>query len=416
MADPIPFDEHSERLKIRKGPRPVTRINRKVLMIGGALGVLGLFAAASVALKPPKAAAPSDRQESFNIKNARRPEGLASLPASYSDLPKQEAPTKDTPKLGPPLPGDLGGTVLQAERELGLEPEYATRFESDFRPNPEDEAARARRMREAALEEEAIRAPVFFRLQSERPPAGIDGRSVDGWRLAGLLAPGAAAEVELHDFGVPDDNLQDRKRAFAREPSSDVVYNPHSVEDPVSPYQVMAGTMIPASLVTGINSDLPGTIIAQVTQPVFDTVTGAHLLIPQGSRLIGRYQSDVSFGQDRALVVWDRIMFPDGSSIQIAEPGADGQGYAGLSDRTDHHWGRVFTAAGLATILGIGSELGAGDEGDIKRAIRRGTSDTLNQAGQRIVDRNLGIQPTLRIRPGWPVRVLVTRDLILRPH
>lgn len=411
MADPIPFNEHAERLQIRKRPRPVTRINRKVLMIGGALGVLALFGAASFALKAPSPPAPSDLDATYNTKNTRRPEGLSSLPASYSDLPRPAPAPREIPRLGPPLPGDLGGTVLQAERERGIEPDYATQFDGDFRPNPEDEAARARRMRAAALEEEASRAPVFFRLQSERPPA--DSSPAPGapkQRAPAFLALGG------EDFGVPDDNLQERKQAFAAAPSTAAIYNPHSVTDPVSPYQVMAGTMIPASLVTGINSDLPGPIIAQVTQPVFDTITGAHLLIPQGSRLIGRYQSDVSFGQHRALIVWDRMIFPDGSSLQIAEPGADGQGYAGLSDRTDHHWGRVFTAAGLATLLGIGTELGAGDEGDIERAIRRGTGDTVNQAGQRIVDRNLGIQPTIRIRPGWPVRVLVTRDLVLRPH
>ena len=115
-------------------------------------------------------------------------------------------------------------------------------------------------------------------------------------------------------------------------------------------------------------------------------------------------------------MVWDRLIFADGSSIQISEPGTDSQGYAGLSDRTDHHWDRVFIAAGLATVLGIGAEHGSGDDGDIERAIRRGATDTVNQAGQRVVDRNLGIQPTIRVRPGWPVRVIVTRDIILRPH
>ena len=213
-----------------------------------------------------------------------------------------------------------------------------------------------------------------------------------------------------------DPNLQDRKQAFSEQSPSSDIYNLHRVEDPLSPYQVMAGTMIPASLVTGINSDLPGTIIAQVTQPVYDTVAGKFVLIPQGSRLIGRYQSEVSFGQDRALVVWDRILFPNGTSITISEPGADAQGASGLADRTDHHWNRVFAAAGLATLLGIGSELGNGDDDDIIRAIRSGTSDTVNQAGQRAVDRNLGIQPTIRVRPGWPVRVIVTRDLVLRPQ
>lgn len=406
MPDPAPYEEQAGRLKIRSGPRPVARLNRKVLALGGALGVLALFAAASIALKPPRAGGPASAREAYTIRTPRQPEGLAALPASYADLSAAGAP-----KLGPPLPGDLGATVLQAERELGLDPDYAALFEGDFRPNPEDEAARARRMREAALAEEAGRAPVFFRLQSERPPR--DGAAVPaGPRAAGTMAPGLAEAA----LGAPDANLQARKRAFASEAPRADIYNPHTVEDPLSPWQVMAGTLIPASLVTGINSDLPGTIIAQVTQPVYDTVTGQHLLIPQGSRLLGRYQSEVSFGQRRALVIWDRIIFPDGTSLVISAPGADAQGYAGIADRTDHHWGRIFAAAGLATLLGVGAELGASGDGEIERAIRRGAGDTINQAGQRVVDRNLNIQPTIRVRPGWPVRVIVTRDLILRPH
>ncbi|MBI1392400.1 MAG: conjugal transfer protein TrbI [Alphaproteobacteria bacterium] len=419
MSDPIPFDEHAERLKIRSSPKPVTRINRKVLMAGAGLGVLGLFAAMSIALKPPTAADPEARRELYNTTNTRKPEGLSSLPASYGDL--RPAPEPVT-RLGPPLAGDLGATVLQAERELGIEPEYITRFEEDFRPNPADEAERARRMREAALAEEAARAPVFFKLQSGAagPNTANTGAAArdPGFDLGSeLLALAALPQGAPSAFGSPaDPNLQSRKLAFAGETPDADIYNPHSVEDPASPYQVMAGTLIPASLVMGINSDLPGTIVAQVTQPVYDTVTGRYLLIPQGARLIGRYQSEVSFGQDRALVTWDRIIFPDGTSIVISAPGADAQGYAGLSDRTDHHWDRVFIAAGLATILGIGAELGSDGDGDIERAIRRGTSDTVNEAGQRVVERNLGIQPTIKVRPGWPVRVVVTRDLILRPH
>ena len=415
MSEPVPFDEHAERLKIRSNPKPVTRINRKLLMVGAGLGVLGLFAAMSIALKPPKAADPADRHELYNTTNTRKPEGLSALPASYSDL----SPVEDRiPRLGPPLSGDLGATVLRAERDLGLEPEYVDRFENDFRPNPADEAERARRMREAALADEAAKAPVFFRLQSEAG-ATTDTSPRDPARDIGseLLALAALPQSTPSAFGGPaDSNLQGRKLAFASESADSDIYNPHRVEDPLSPYQVMAGTLIPASLVTGINSDLPGTIVAQVTQPVYDTITGQYGLIPQGSRLIGRYQSEVSFGQDRALVTWDRIIFPDGASISISAPGADAQGYAGLADRTDHHWNRVFVAAGLATILGVGAELGPTSDGDIERAIRRGTTDTVNQAGQRVVERNLDIQPTIKVRPGWPVRVVVTRDLILRPH
>ncbi|MBI1394328.1 MAG: conjugal transfer protein TrbI [Alphaproteobacteria bacterium] len=416
MSEPIPFDEHAERLKIREKPNPVTRINRKVLMVGAGLGALGLFAAASIALKPPTVSDPSQRRELYNTTNTRTPDGLSALPASYSDVRPEPV------RLGPPLAGDLGATVLRAERDLGIEPEYITRFEDDFRPNPVDEAERARRLREAAMREEAARAPVFFQLQSATGSAAIRADRPSPREPAldlgsELLALSGLPQGAPSAFGqAADGNLQSRKLAFASEGASSDIYNPHRVEDPASPYQVMAGTLIPASLVTGINSDLPGTLIAQVTQPVYDTVTGQYVLIPQGSRLIGRYQSEVSFGQDRALVTWDRIIFPDGASIVISAPGADAQGFAGLSDRTDHHWDRVFVAAGLATILGIGAELGSTSDGDLERAIRRGTTDTVNQAGQRVVERNLGIQPTIRVRPGWPVRVIVTRDLILRPH
>jgi type IV secretory pathway VirB10-like protein len=160
------------------------------------------------------------------------------------------------------------------------------------------------------------------------------------------------------------------------------------------------------------NTGHPGGITTlQVTQPVYDSISGTHLLIPQGSRLIGRYQSEISFGQSRALLLWDRILFPDGRSIRISEPGTDESGAAGLSDKTDNHWDRVLAAAGLATILGIGAELGKDDDG-LERAIRRGFGDSVSEAGQRVVDRNLAIQPTQRIRPGWPVRVLVTRDIV----
>lgn len=418
MADPIPFDEQAERLKIRERPKPVTRINRKVLLGGAGLGALTLFAAASVALQPPTSRA-TNGEELYNVKNTRTPDGLSALPAGYGEI----APVEERiSRLGAPLPGDLGGTILNAERRYGLHPDYGSSVQTDFRPNPVDEAARAERLRLAALAEEAAKAPVFFQLRSQQTPArraetpGQDvSRALD--LQSELLALAAMPQGGQSPFAAAaDPNLQGRKQAFAAAGPTPDTSNPNRLQDPASPYQVMAGTLIAASLVTGLNSDLPGTIVAQVTQPVYDTVTGRHLLIPQGARLIGRYQSDVSFGQDRALVTWDRIIFPDGASIVISAPGADAQGFAGLSDRTDHHWDRVAIAAGLATVLGIGAELGSDGEGDIERAIRRGATDTFNEAGQRIVDRNLGIQPTITVRPGWPVRVMVTRDLTLRPQ
>lgn len=418
MADPIPFDQQAEELKLRSAPKPVAQINKKVVILGAAAAALLLFLAASVALDPPKATGDDEPRELYNTRNKATAEGLSTLPASYDQV---RPSTPSVPLLGPPAAGDMGAPIVALERELGISPTMIDEPVRDFRPDAETEAARAERIRQAKLQQESLESPVFFQISGGRQTAQ------DVAPQAPSLDPFAAlsdATAAFASGGIPsspavqDQNRQSGKLAFSKQASEDRIYNPHRIVDPVSPYQVMAGTVIPASLITGLNSDLPGTIIAQVTQPVFDTVTGEYTLIPQGSRLIGRYDSRVSFGQERALIVWDRIIFPNGSSIQIdALPGADLGGYAGLSDKVDNHWGRVFTAAGLATLLGIGSELAFDDDdNEIARAIRDGTQDTTNQAGQRIVDRNLNIQPTLKVRPGWPLRVIVTRDLILQPQ
>ena len=167
------------------------------------------------------------------------------------------------------------------------------------------------------------------------------------------------------------------------------------------------------------SSVLPFT--AQVTENVYDSPTGRFLLVPQGTRLIGNYDSQIAFGQSRVLLVWTRLIMPNGRSIVLErQPGADTAGYAGLEDGVDNHWGALFKAALLSTLLGVGSELGSGSDsgnnGDIIQALRRGSSESANQTGQKIVQRNLNIQPTLTIRPGFPVRVIVNRDLVLEPY
>lgn len=185
---------------------------------------------------------------------------------------------------------------------------------------------------------------------------------------------------------------------------------------PASPNIVQAGSIIPAALITGIRSDLPGQITAQVTANVYDSPTGRILLIPQGARLIGEYDSDIAAGQTRMLLAWDRLIMPDGRSIILErQPGVDPAGFAGLQDRVNQHWGNLFRAAAISTLLGVGAEQGADQDDGLTRALRRGSQDTINQTGQRIVDRQLNIQPTLTIRPGHPLRVVLTRDLILEP-
>lgn len=189
------------------------------------------------------------------------------------------------------------------------------------------------------------------------------------------------------------------------------------LQAPPSPFVLQAGSVIEAALITGLRSDLPGQITAQVTANVYDSPTGQFLLIPQGARLLGEYDSRVASGQRRLLLAWTRLIMPDGRSIVLErEPGTDQAGYAGLEDGVDNHWDRLFFAAGFATILNIGLESREDDSDEIAEAIREGTQDTIGRAGEAIVQRQLGIPPTLTIRPGFPVRVMVTRDLILEPQ
>ncbi|WP_156908916.1 TrbI/VirB10 family protein [Bradyrhizobium murdochi] len=176
------------------------------------------------------------------------------------------------------------------------------------------------------------------------------------------------------------------------------------------------------AFITGIRSDLPGQITAQVTEAVYDSPTGRARLIPQGARLIGTYDSQVAFGQSRVLLIWTRLIMPDGRSIVLErQPGADAAGYSGLEDEVVNHWKELFGAAALTTLLAVGTDVNSGaDTGstnsDLIAALRRGAGDSINQTGQQVVRRNLNIQPTLTIRPGFPVRVIVNRDLVLEPY
>jgi type IV secretion system protein VirB10 len=220
--------------------------------------------------------------------------------------------------------------------------------------------------------------------------------------------------------GAPESllNMQDRKAAFLNGPVDRKTVSPDRLENPASRYVVQAGAVIPAALITGIRSDLPGQVTAQVTENVYDSPSGRFLLIPQGAKLVGAYDSQISFGQDRILLVWTRLIMPNGRSIVLErQPGADTQGLTGLEDGVDQHWSRLAMAAALSTVLGVGAELGAtNNDSAVVTALRRGTTDSLNQTGQQVARRNLNIQPTITIRPGFPVRVIVNRDLVLAPY
>ena len=413
-----------EELTLRAKPRPVSRINRRVLFLLSGTGLLLIFGVTIFALDPPNLFDRDDiGRELYRTENNPKPDGLDDLPRRYSDLPKPKI------QLGPPLPGDIGPAVVDKERELGIR----SGTDLPFRPNPEADAVRAERIRQARLAQQARESNVFFQLttraagafslaaaNTDSIEAPFSASDEPGRNNRNPFEPARRGEDRRRlEFDLDNDqNLQSRKIDFLNQKVDKAVYNPHNLQDPASPYQVLAGTIISASLVTGIKSDLPGKIIAQVTENVYDTNTGNHLLIPQGARVIGTYDSVVAFGQSRALVIWQRIILPDGSSVVIENlPATDTAGYAGLEDEVNFHTWRLIKGVVLSTLLGIGTELTFGDEeSDLLSALRGSSQDNANQVGQRLAQRNLNIQPTITVRPGWPLRIIVNKDLVLRPY
>ncbi|ESX20173.1 conjugal transfer protein TrbI [Mesorhizobium sp. LSJC255A00] len=304
------------------------------------------------------------------------------------------------------MPGDLGRPILRAQ-EQGRP--VITPSISSPRVDPEEQ----RRLAES----EAARIAKLFadtnaRANPARQDAGAGNTAADA--VSGLTTP---TDQPALDPGSAQ-NTQDRKLAFVNAEPDRRTVSPDRLAGKASPYVVQAGTVIPAALVTGIRSDLPGQITAQVTENVYDSPTGSYLLIPQGAKLIGQYDSQVAFGQSRVLLVWSRLVLPDGSSIVLErQQGSDAQGFSGLEDEVDHHWGQLFRAAALSTLLGVGSSLGSSDnESDIAKAIRESTQNSMSNVGLQIAGRQLDVQPTLTVRPGFPVRVIVSRDLVLAPY
>lgn len=401
-------------LTIRSAPRPVRRFSKRALAFLLGVASLLVLVSAGIAMTPKRDAEAGQPKELYSTVNKPTAEGLAALPEGYGAV-------KPVPELGPPLPGDLGPPILSAERDGRI------RFEDGILSLPEMQSATgpapvvvSPEVAEAAAFAADVRGSgLFFSVRGGRTVSAQPGSiaSYAGPALADPLARlSRLYESAGAGMGTPDPGLQQRKEDFLADVSDRSIYNPHRLEEPLSPYQVMAGTVIPAVLITGINSDLPGQVTGQVTEPVYDTVTGRYLLIPQGSKLIGRYDSVIAYGQSRALIVWSRIILPDGSSIRIENlPAADTSGYAGLADRVDNHTLRMFSAAALSSLISVGAELSEDDD-QIARALRDAVQEGASRAGDEVLRRQLSVQPTITIRPGWRLRILVQQDLVLRPY
>jgi type IV secretion system protein VirB10 len=402
MSDPVteeavpdaptaPAKLDPETLVLRGRPGRVVRFKRSVIVALTALAVTGVVVAAWVALKPRALQLVAAREDAEPAKAP--PDALGNLPASYGEVPK----------LGPPLPGDLGRPILDHQRSLDATGPDSTLDEQQRAAQTERErvATEIRSARESAvLVSSAGRDQQTATQQQPTPvPEQRSGGSINACpepcRASASGQTNAAFVAALDQ--APD-------------------VNPHDVRPAPSPYLLSAGSVIAGSLITGLRSDLPGLVIAQVTESVYDSPTGRILLIPQGARLIGSYDSVVAFGQSRALVVWQRIVFPDGRSLRLDNvPATDPAGYAGLADKVDHHTWTLLKGAVVSTLLGVGANLTFTGESDLVQAIRESTQQNVSRAGDQLTSRNLNIQPTITVRPGTPVRLVVHRDLVLAP-
>ncbi|MBB6467961.1 type IV secretion system protein VirB10 [Aminobacter lissarensis] len=394
MSDIVDAPNQDLRAELRLRPEParVTRLSRKVLIgLGGVASVVILGALIWALDSRRRDEQPS---ELFTTENRTTADGLQALPKDYSGVPK----------LGPALPGDLGRPILRAQ-ERGQPIEVLNINTPRADPDEQRRLAEIEAARVAKLftDTNARQRPLPVTPSSSTAAPGI------GLTQAATTPPPDPASAQ---------NMQDSKLAFVNAAPDRRTVSPDRLAAKVSPYVVQAGSVIQAALITGIRSDLPGEITAQVTENVYDSPTGSYLLIPQGAKLKGQYDSQVAFGQSRVLLVWNRLIMPDGSSIVLErQQGADSEGFSGLEDEVDHHWGQLFRAAVLSTLLGVGTSLGSdNNESDIAKAIRESTQNSMSNIGQQIVSRQLGVQPTLTVRPGFPVRVIVSRDLVLAPY
>lgn len=235
--------------------------------------------------------------------------------------------------------------------------------------------------------------------------------------------PGARGQKSSYE----QTNMQDQKETFLKDsekPSPDILNQ--QVQDPASPFEVQAGSVIHAELVTGINSDLPGTVTAQVTGNVYDSIEERFLMIPQGSKLVGKYDSKVAVGETRILMAWERIIFPDGRSIDLSGmPGVDLEGYAGFHDLVDNHYLKIFGNAILMSLVMSGAQLsqpygGYGMSGaspgfygpSMGQEVVGSVGSNMSMTMEQYLGNVMNIQPTLKIRPGYRFDVTVTKDMI----
>jgi len=378
-AEPLPlFTKPVKRARTLKKRAIVVLFSGLTLIVG--------FVALH-ALQGREYQAPAYQQKAFD---ALPNEAVRALPSDYSKVKKPQGPPEIRAKLKEPV-------VVE-----DLEAKYRA----------EMQAKRLKRLQEARDSE--------IEFAGVKLPSG-DGGSSTHLRGGGL--PGSIEAAALTNTSIPGSdrdqaNRQDDKASFLNARRDDAFLLREGLQEPASPYLLSAGTIIPGLMITGVNSDLPGQILGQISQNIYDSKSGNYLLLPQGTKIIGSYDSRVTYGQERVLIVWTRLTLPNGKSISLeGMPGVDLSGYAGLSDKVDNHYFKLATGVLFGSLLGAGAQLAQGSNRTVDPSYGQlaleGVAENTNEVGQELTRKNLEIQPTLKITPGFRFNVFVTKDVVL---
>ena len=365
-------------------------INKPAILgaAGGGVAIILLMASGAFPGDPTRKPAETKPMMSDPARPEMAKGAIRDLPVDYTQVAvAQPAPDPVLhPQLGPPLPGDIAA-FAQPDSGLGT---YSRTEADDWGSSHTYPPATAVDPLEAEMKE-AERSGLFFAMREQ-------------------TTPGVAA-------------LSQQRSALQPPPSGLTIFAPQAEDKPsagdTSDRVLFPGAVIPASLVTEVNSESPGPVIAQVTQSIYDSATGQTLLIPQGARLIGDYRSSTRYGESRVAIIWSRLIMLDGREIELAEAALDPSGAAGVSGEVDNHWSDVFGAAALGTLINVGvatteDPVAYGGSGIVVRdpvddAVSDGVQRVASNVSNRVVDRGLAIPPTIRVPAGAKLTVIVTR-------
>ena len=369
--------------------------NKKVVIILTTVVLLVFLFSLLYALQPVKKKTPEQEAEERlrNVNAATNytpgtPESVNSFPVSYNKLADYESQKK----------------ALPTEGQVGNIADVSTDAVKDYQQHAQE-----------GVERKSDMTSLKFNV-GMRDPTGNQQAQLAQYGAPSLVSPqGAGMQAQF------DQNMQREKIAFVEKERKQSIYLQSALTQPMSPHQIMAGTIIPGVMITGINSDLPGQITAQVRENVYDTVSGKYLLVPQGTRMVGMYDSKVAYGQERVLIVWTRLIMPDGSSIDLeGMQGVDMSGYSGLADQVNNHWGKLITGVVLSSVFAAGTKIASGNdiagELNFQQQAATGAAENVARVGERFTERNLNIQPTIEIRPGLRFNIFVNKDMVLRPY